>query len=571
MRAAIYARYSSENQRPESIDDQVSSCRKLAVERGYVVSDEHIYSDMAVSGARKDRAGLAALLAASECGCFEVILVDDLSRLARDNYLMLSILAELRFRGIRVLSVADGLDSEDEEATMGIQIRGIFNELQLRDLKKKTLRGQIGQKERGFSVGERTYGYKSFPVGTTRMDKKGRPRPEGYKMEIYPREAGVVLRIFHEFADGRALTSIVRRLNLENIPGRFNHSKGWSPATVSRILQNEKYLGRWVWNRMESRRDPRTGRRRKFPKPESQWIVHVDDTLRIVPQSVWGQVQKRFEKLRKTWPHRKGQRGFESQQGGRVEHYPTHLLSGSMICGICGSAIALASGKSGGYYGCLGATKGACENRLLVRRTLTERVVLAAVREKLVSAENLHYVLKRVEKEIARACVDMPEKIRLMEAEVRAEERRVSNFVEFIGTGQGSKALAHALVQSERNVEELRAGLMQLRHSQVSAFKAPPKEWIEEKMTTMQKTLEQRTQRSALLLRNLLGKISLEPTRGDIGRPYFRATSQLQVLALLEQNSESPEPGSNSFKWWRRGESNPRPKAPKSKLPSDKE
>ncbi len=141
MRAAIYARYSSENQRPESIDDQVSSCRKSAVERGYVVSDEHIYSDMAVSGARKDRAGLAALLAASESGFFELILVDDLSRLARDNYLMLSILAELRFRGIRVLSVADGLDSEDEEATMGIQIRGIFNELQLRDLRKKTLRG----------------------------------------------------------------------------------------------------------------------------------------------------------------------------------------------------------------------------------------------------------------------------------------------------------------------------------------------------------------------------------------------------------------------------------------------
>jgi len=228
--------------------------------------------------------------------------------------------------------------------------------------------------------------------------------------------------------------------------------------------------------------------------------------------------------------------------------------------GVCGAAIAQVSGKSGGYYGCLGATKGACENRLLVRRTLTERVVLAAVREKLVSAENLHYVLKRVEKEIARACVDMPEKIRLMEAEVRAEERRVTNFVEFIGTGQGSKALAHAMVQSERNVEELRSGLAQLRYSQVSAFKAPPKEWIEEKMTTMQKTLEQRTQRSALLLRNLLGKISLEPTRGDIGRPYFQATSQLQVLALLEQNSESPEPGSNSFKWWRRGESNPRPK-----------
>ena len=115
---------------------------------------------------------------------------------------MLSVLAELHFAGVRVISVADGLDSHDEEATLGIQIRGIFNELQLRDLKNKTLRGQIGQKQRGFSVGEHTYGYRSVAVGATRLDKKGRLRPEGYKMESEPREAAVVLRIFRTYADG---------------------------------------------------------------------------------------------------------------------------------------------------------------------------------------------------------------------------------------------------------------------------------------------------------------------------------------------------------------------------------
>ena len=72
------------------------------------------------------------------------------------------------------MSVADGLDSDDEEATLGIQIRGIFNELQLRDLKKKTLRGQMGQKERGFSVGERTYGYKR------RRESNPTPKPPRY-------------------------------------------------------------------------------------------------------------------------------------------------------------------------------------------------------------------------------------------------------------------------------------------------------------------------------------------------------------------------------------------------------
>ncbi|MEX1258289.1 MAG: recombinase family protein [Gemmatimonadota bacterium] len=239
----------------------------------------------------RDRPGLAAVVAAAEAGQLDVVLVDDLSRLARDNYLMLSVIAELHFEGVRVVSVADGLDSVDEEATLGIQIRGIFNELQLRDLKKKTLRGQIGQKERGFSVGERTFGYRSIPVGTIRMDKKGRPRPDDYKMEIEPREAAVVLRIFQSYADGLAITRIVRMLNEEGVPGRVLSAKGWSSATVSRILGNEKYVGRWVWNKTESRRDPRTGKRRRFTKPDSEWIVQEDDSLRIVPQGLWEQAQ----------------------------------------------------------------------------------------------------------------------------------------------------------------------------------------------------------------------------------------------------------------------------------------
>lgn len=233
MAAAIYARYSSENQRPESIDDQVSACRKLAKLRSLTISDEHIYADQAQSGARSDRPALAALMTAARRGEFDVVLVDDLSRLARDNQLMLSIIAELHFEGIRVISVADGLDSIDEESTLAIQVRGIFNELQLRDLKKKTLRGQIGQKERGFFVGEKTFGYRSIPVGEMKIDKKGRPRPDGYKMEIEPTEAAIVLRIFTSYADGMPLTRIVKTFNEEGVPGAIRAAKGWSPATIA--------------------------------------------------------------------------------------------------------------------------------------------------------------------------------------------------------------------------------------------------------------------------------------------------------------------------------------------------
>ena len=562
MKAAIYARYSSENQRPESIEDQINSCRRFAKERGYTILEEQIYCDRATSGARRDRAGLNALTAQSEAQDFEIVLVDDLSRLARDNYLMLTIIAELRFHGVRVLSVADGLDSDDDEASLGIQIRGVFNELQLADLRKKTLRGQRGQKERGFFVGERTFGYKSVPVGTVHMDKKGRPRPEGYGMLVEPRERAIVLRIFNEFADGAAQSRIVRHLNEEGVPGRFRTAKGWSPATVSRILKNQKYIGRWVWNMTETRRDPKTGRRRKFPKSESEWIVTEDQNLRIVPQELWDRVQERLTAIKKTWPGGHT-RGMQSQQGNRVRQYPTHLLAGAMTCGVCGATIAQVSGKSKGYYGCLAATKRACENRLLVRRVLTERVILDAVRERLATRQSLEHLLHSVEAEIRKLYANVPETIRVKSTEFETERRRVANFVEFIAEGRGSRALAEALAASERRAQDLCAELDALRESRSAVFQAPPLPWVEERVARLQEVLERRTEKSGLLLRKVLGPIKLVPTQGDIGRPYYRAVTNLHVLALLEDGPDEPpssggsDGGSRPLRWWRRRESNP--------------
>jgi len=551
MAAAIYARYSSENQRPESIDDQVSACRKLAKLRSLTISNDHIYADQAQSGARSDRPALAALMTAARAGEFYVVMVDDLSRLARDNHLMLSIIAELHFEGIRVISVADGLDSTDEESTLAIQVRGIFNELQLRDLKKKTLRGQIGQKERGFFVGEKTFGYRSVPVGEMKMDKKGRPRPDGYKMEIEPKEAAVILRIFTSYAEGMSLTQVVKSFNEENVPGSIRSAKGWSPATISRILDNEKYAGRWIWNRTESRRDPKTGRRRRFDKPESEWVINEDEELRIVPKELWHAVREQRKAMHRTWPGGNGNRGFSNEQGSRQAHFPTHLLAGAMVCGSCGATIAQVSGKSSGYYGCLGATKGACDNKTLVRRTLVEKIILGAIQEQIADPDHIAYVLQRVEQEIAKLRSDLPDTLKLKEAELTAEQRRLVNFVDFIGEGRGSQALAKALVETERRVDQLADEVDALRRSREKIFRPPPIEWIKDRLNNVQQVLEQRTARSAQTLRNLLGPIRLELQTPDIGRPFYRAVTTLDALALIEEPPPAgAEGGSNSLQRW---------------------
>src|SRR5262249_21385865 len=157
--------------------------------------------------------------------------------------------------------------------------------------------GQKGQKSRGFTVGEATFGYRSVPVGEMRVDRRGRPRPDGYRMVVHAPEADVVLRIFRAFSDGASIKTLGKGLNLEQVPGRRKLYKPWSASTVSRILKNPKYVGRWIWNRTETRRDPKTGRKRKFSKPETEWHVHENEDLRIVPHGIWEAVLARWKEV----------------------------------------------------------------------------------------------------------------------------------------------------------------------------------------------------------------------------------------------------------------------------------
>lgn len=217
------------------------------------------------------------------------------------------------------------------------------------------------------------------------------------------------------------------------------------------------------------------------------------------------------------------------------------------------------SGKAGGYYGCPGAAKGACDNKMLVRRKLGESIILKAVREQLGQTEHIRYLLEQVEAEVAKLYAHIPATVRTKEAELGAEERRLANFIDFIDEARGSQALAKALVETERRVEALREELDGLRRSREKVFQAPPVEWIEERLAGMQEVLERRTDRSALSLRSLLGQICLEPAQGQIGRAYYLARTSLDTLVLLAPppGQDVPDGGSNSLRWWRRPESNP--------------
>jgi len=147
MKVAAYARYSSENQRDASIEDQFRNCQQYASRQGWVI--ENWYEDRAISGSHTHRNGYQTLLQDAARHIFDVVLVDDLSRLSRDEAESIQLRRRLNFLGIRLIGISDGYDSAAKGHKLQASVRGLMNELYLDDLREKTHRGLMGQALKG--------------------------------------------------------------------------------------------------------------------------------------------------------------------------------------------------------------------------------------------------------------------------------------------------------------------------------------------------------------------------------------------------------------------------------------
>ena len=546
MRVAIYARYSSENQSEKSIDDQVRVCKNYAKERNFTVEKQHIYIDEALSGSLINRPGLQALEKAAEGKEIEGVIVDDLSRLSRSNHQMLTLVLKFNYLQVTIISVADGICTDDENSKLGIQIRGLVNELYLDDLRKKTMRGMEGQKLRGFSAGEKVYGYLSKPVGEIKLNHKGQAKYDGMVHKINPEEAEIIQRIFKEFAEGKSIHKIAIHLNEEKVPTKRNMLGGWNASTLSGILKNKKYIGGWDWRKGKNIRDPMTGKKKRVARPEKEIIPIFREDLTIIDKELWDRVQTRLTELKGTWPVSKRKRGFY-QQKSYIHTSPTHLFSGLMQCNSCGGAIVLVSGKGSGYYGCYNSKRKTCQNTLLIPRKKIEEKVITELRKNVLTTENLEYVYKNVEKLTAEGLNEVPELLKKKEAQLEKIQQEVKNYLNFVKLGNFSKAVSGALTEAEKKNEELKREVESLEYQKENTFKAPPKEWINYRLERLGETLNKDTVLSALALKELLSPVILEPIlnkeadlyrlfEGEEGhfKPYYIAHTKIQTLALLD-------------------------------------
>ena len=495
IRTAIYARYSSDQQRDASIEDQIRMCKERAEREGWTVVN--CYTDHAISGASLMRPGIQMLMQDGAAGHFDIVLAEDLDRLSRDQEDIAGLYKRLSFADIDMYTLADGKVSD-----LHIGLKGTMNARFLKDLAQKTRRGLRGRIEAGKSGGGKAYGYDVVrEIGPGGDIQRG-------EREINLEEAEVIRRIFREYNEGRSPKAISHRLNKERIAGP--NGKEWGPSTIygnrrrgTGIINNELYIGKLVWNKLRYIKDPDTGKRVSRLNPKSEWCITEVPHLRIVDDETWAttkSLQKKIADKPEFWERTR----------------PPYLFSHLIKCSECGGGFSKISQT---HYGCSTArNKGTCDNRRSIKQETLEQAVLGALQSHLMDPDlcevfGIEYVqhLNTLRKE-------QNSKYARYEAELRKLEKDTRRIIEAVKAGFANPKLKMEL----DNIVEREAELKLLMEES-----AEPPPMLHPTMATRYRAEvvnlvdslnhpEKRAE-SATLLRTLVDKIVLKPDPDGTG------------------------------------------------------
>jgi DNA invertase Pin-like site-specific DNA recombinase len=319
-RAVIYARYSDDLQRTESIADQIEVCRRYAEQQGWTVTAT--CDDAARSGGSRFRPGFQRLLADAEAKRFDVIVCEAIDRLGRKLADVADFHDRVVFHQVQLHTPSVG-----QITPLHIAVMGMIAQAFLLDLRDKTKRGQLGRALAGRIPGGLAYGYDVVPALPGAK--------EAGERSINPAEAAIVQHIFRAYANGQSPRDIAHDLNGSGVPGPGG--RAWGDTTIrgqvdrgTGILNNTLYVGLLSWNRCSYVKDPSTGKRVARVNPVEKREQVAVTALRIVDDALWQQVRVRQQGLRYEMAK------TEDSNSLNLAHRRKFLLSGLLVCRGCG-------------------------------------------------------------------------------------------------------------------------------------------------------------------------------------------------------------------------------------------
>jgi DNA invertase Pin-like site-specific DNA recombinase/uncharacterized coiled-coil protein SlyX len=407
MNAVIYARYSSDNQREESIEGQFRECQEYADRYGLTVIGTYI--DRAFSAKTDDRPEFQRMIKESAKRLFEVVLVWKLDRFARSRTDSAMNKFILKKNGVKVISAKENISDGPEGIILEAMLEG-YAEYYSADLSEKILRGLTENALKGrYNGGGLPLGYKTDSEQHYQID---------------PLTAPIVQEVFTRYADGETVAQITSSLRERGLVS--SRGKPFNKNSLHTMLKNRKYIGEYKYND----------------------IVHPDTIPPIISKEVFALVQERLEKNKKA----------PAKKKAPVEY----LLTTKLFCGKCGAFMVGESGtsKTGriyNYYKCAHAKRGRTCDKKAIQKDFIERFVASETKRLVFQDDMIDRVADAVVEYQKKEKTTLP----LLQKQLKEAEKGIENMLDAIQQGIITSSTKQRLDDLEARKADLEISIVQ--------------------------------------------------------------------------------------------------------------
>ena len=438
MIGVIYARYSSDGQREESIDGQLRECMAFAERQGISIFDTYI--DRAFSAKTDKRPEFQKMIKDSAKRKFDVVIVWKLDRFARNRYDSANYKNVLKKNNVRVISATESILNNSEGILLESVLEGMAEYFSA-EFAEKVSRGMT---ENALKC--------KFNGGTV---------PIGYKInkeqyfEIDPAKAPYVVMAFEEYANGKTIKQVAAMLNEKGLTTSLGSKV--TINIITNMLKNRRYIGEYRF------RD----------------IVQKDGIPRIIPQALFDKVQRAPEVNKKSAARHKASEGY--------------LLSTKLYCGYCGAHMCGESGKGRSgtlnrYYKCNNAKyKHACRKKT-VKKDWIEQLVIRHTREMVMEND----VIEDIASIILRNFQKESPAVRALKQRLSETETALNNLLKAIEEGVVTTTTKQRLLELEKVRDEINLKLIKEEMKKPAITKEGLVLWLKQIQTMGVDTKEQK-------------------------------------------------------------------------------
>ncbi|EFM09540.1 Resolvase domain protein [Paenibacillus curdlanolyticus YK9] len=440
VRVAAYVRYSSDNQRDESLDAQIRAIEIYCKQNGYELIK--VYADRAKTATSDKRPEFQQMIEDSDKNLFDIVVVHKLDRFSRDKYDSTKYKRKLKVNGIKLLSVTENLDGSPESVILESLLEGMA-EYYSKNLAREVMKGM---KETAHQC-KHTGGLP--PIGYS-VD------PATKKYIVNENERGIVETIFSMFLAGYGYNQIVTALQEKGYRSRYGRPIGKN--NLHDILRNEKYTGTYIFNLTGSK--DAEGKRNSHKRKDSEDVIRVEGGMpTIVSKELFQQVQAKMD--------------ANKQKAGRQKAKELYLLSGLIVCGECLKNV-------GFEYSLIGNTKYSGRNKLKyvtyrcgnrdqnkdccnpeLRREYVENYVITQLHEKIFNDSAIPTLAMQLSEYQAKKNTAFQAEAARLEKNLRETEKQINNIVNAVASGVSNAALLSKLEDLEAQKMDLEQRILE--------------------------------------------------------------------------------------------------------------